>query len=55
MGGSCSTRGGEEGTYRVLVGKREGKNSHDCRVKMNEMGGSCSTRGGEEGAFGGGT
>jgi len=26
MGGSCRTRGGEEGAYRVLVGKREGKN-----------------------------
>ena len=26
MGGSCSTRGRVEGAYRVLVGKREGKN-----------------------------
>jgi hypothetical protein len=26
MGGSCSTRGGEEDAYRVLVGKREGEN-----------------------------
>jgi hypothetical protein len=26
MGGSCSTNGGEEGAYRVLVGKSEGKN-----------------------------
>jgi len=33
------------------VGEREGKNPHDCRIKMNEMGGSCSTRGGEEGAY----
>jgi hypothetical protein len=26
MGGSCITRGGEESAYRVLVGKRLGKN-----------------------------
>jgi hypothetical protein len=26
MGGSCSTHGRVEGAYRVLAGKREGKN-----------------------------
>jgi hypothetical protein len=25
MGGACSTNGGEEGTYRLLVGKPEGR------------------------------
>jgi len=27
MGGACSTYGGEERAYRILVGKREGKKS----------------------------
>jgi len=48
MGGACSTYGEMRGTYRVLVGKPEGKRSHGrhrCRwednIKMDLQGVGC--------------
>jgi hypothetical protein len=47
MGGECSTNGGQEGAYKIFVGKLEGKRSlgkprhrwvHNIKIDLREIG-----------------